>query len=106
MFVPHQAYWFSVLLRVMTHVPNCLFPCLQARGVKDFIEHIQRNKIVYLEDLAAEFGLKTQVGTVDKQTCVTTFPRGHVRSHTSIDQTLTCVYANSLLLTHTHAHTR
>ncbi|XP_064382966.1 DDRGK domain-containing protein 1-like [Halichondria panicea] len=32
----------------------------EARGVKDFIEHIQRNKIVYLEDLAAEFGLKTQ----------------------------------------------
>ncbi len=34
------------------------------RGVNDFIEHIRRNKIVYLEDLAAEFGLKTQVHKV------------------------------------------
>lgn len=48
--------------------------------MKDFIEHIQRNKIVYLEDLAAEFGLKTQVGTVEKQTCMTKLPRGHIHS--------------------------
>ncbi len=31
--------------------------------MNDFIEHIRKSKIVYLEDLAAEFGLKTQVST-------------------------------------------
>ena len=46
--------------------------CPQSRGIQDFIEHIRRNKIVYLEDLAAEFGLKTQVsGTaVSRQWCM------------------------------------
>ena len=34
---------------------------MQTRSVQDFINHLRKNKIVYMEDLAAEFNMKTQV---------------------------------------------